>query len=82
MLDNLTSLLAVELLAARTRPAAARAADAVAGRPGRGRGGRAGTPASPGPDVFLAPVLEAARARWSPGRELRAAIEGRSARWR
>ena len=38
VLDNLTSLLAVELLAARTGAAAAGPADAVAGRSGGGRG--------------------------------------------
>ncbi len=73
VLDNLTSLLAVELLAgvrglqlrAPLNPApAARVAIAMV------------TPfaGEPGPDVFLAPVLEAARSLIA-GNELRAAVE-------
>ena len=58
VLDNLTSLLAVELLAARTRPAAAGPADAVAGRPAA-VAALAAVAGEPGPDVFLAPVMEA-----------------------
>jgi histidine ammonia-lyase len=73
VLDNLTSLLAVELLAAvrglqLRAPMAASAAgrlaiEAVAPHAGE-----------PGPDIFLAPVLEAARAVVA-GRELRGRIE-------
>ncbi len=73
VLDNLTTLLAVELLAAARglqlraplppSPAGAAAVAAVAGFAG-----------SPGPDIYLAPVLEAARATIS-GRTLRDAIE-------
>jgi histidine ammonia-lyase len=73
VLDNLTTLLAVELLAAVrglqlrdpvTPSAAGRAAIAAV------------TPVAgvPGPDVFLAPVLEACRAIVA-GPDLRAAIE-------
>jgi histidine ammonia-lyase len=75
VLDNLTSLLAVELLAAvrglqlraplTPSPAGAVALDRV--------GAFAG---DPGPDIFLAPVLEAAR-ELIAGRTLRAAIEER-----
>jgi histidine ammonia-lyase len=73
VLDNLTSLLAVELLAAvrglqlrapLTPSPAGRAATAAVTR-------YAG---EPGPDIFLAPVMEAARATVA-GRDLRAAIE-------
>jgi histidine ammonia-lyase len=73
VLDNLTSLLAVELLAGvrglqlrapLTPSPAGRAAVAAVG----------GFAGPPGPDVFLAPVLEQARAVVA-GRELRAAIE-------
>lgn len=73
VLDNLTSLLAVELLSAvrglqlrapLTASPAGRAAIAAL-EPAAGR---------PGPDVFLAPVLEAAR-EVVAGRALRAAIE-------
>lgn len=73
VLDNLTSLLAVELLAAvrglqlraplRPSIAGRLAIDAV--RPSAGE---------PGPDIFLAPVLEAVRAIVA-GPDLRAAIE-------
>lgn len=73
VLDNLTSLLAVELLAAvrglqlraplRPSPAGRAALAAVTGLAGE-----------PGPDLFLAPVLEATRALVA-GRDLRAAIE-------
>jgi histidine ammonia-lyase len=75
VLDNLTSLLAVELLAGvrgiqlRTpltpSPAGAAAVDAVRAFAGE-----------PGPDIFLAPVLEAARELVS-GPTLRAEIETR-----
>lgn len=73
VLDNLTSLLAVELLAAvrglqlraplQPSPAGRAAITALAGVAG-----------APGPDIFLAPVLEAARTVIA-GPELRAAIE-------
>ncbi|MFC7548044.1 histidine ammonia-lyase [Plantactinospora sp. GCM10030261] len=73
VLDNVTSLLAVELLAAvrglqlrhplRPSPAGRAACAAVAGFVGE-----------PGPDVFLAPAMEAARAVVA-GPDLRAAIE-------
>ncbi len=73
VLDNLTSLLAVELLAAvrglqlrrsgRPSPAGRLAVAALTEFAGE-----------PGPDLFLAPVLEATRAVVS-GSELRAAIE-------
>jgi histidine ammonia-lyase len=73
VLDNLTSLLAVELLCAvrglqlrrpaRSSPAGAIAVAALAGAAGE-----------PGPDIFLAPVLETARATIA-GRDLRTAIE-------
>ena len=73
VLDNLTSLLAVELLAGvrglqlraplTPSPAGRAAVDAVAGFAGE-----------PGPDVFLAPVLERARGVVA-GRELRDRIE-------
>lgn len=73
VLDNLTSILAVELLAAvrglqlRTplvpSPAGQLALSTVAAFAG-----------TPGPDVFLAPVLEQARSVIS-GRQLRDAIE-------
>jgi len=73
VLDNLTSLLAVELLSAvrglQLRaplvPSPAGRAAIAALEPAAGR---------PGPDLFLAPVLEDARAVVA-GRELRAAIE-------
>jgi histidine ammonia-lyase len=74
VLDNLCSLLAVELLAAvraiqlraplQPSPAGRRAVAAVAAFAGE-----------PGPDVFLAPVLEQTRALLG-GPDLRAAIEG------
>jgi histidine ammonia-lyase len=73
VLDNLTSLLAVELLAAcRGLQLRAPLAPSPAGRAALA----AVTPfaGSPGPDVFLAPVLEAARATVA-GRSLRGAIE-------
>jgi len=73
VLDNLTSLLAVELLAAcRGLQLRAPLAPSPAGRAALA----AVTPfaGSPGPDVFLAPVLEAARATVA-GRSLRDAIE-------
>jgi histidine ammonia-lyase len=73
VLDNVTSLLAVELLAAvraiqlraplRPSPAGEVATTAVARFAGE-----------PGPDVFLAPVIEAAREAVA-GRDLRAAVE-------
>ena len=73
VLENLTSLLAVELLAAvrglqlraplTPSPAGRAAIEAVRRFAGE-----------PGPDIFLAPVLESARALVR-GRELRAAIE-------
>jgi histidine ammonia-lyase len=73
VLDNLTSLLAVELLAAvralqlrrplAPSPAGRAATEAVSAFAGE-----------PGPDIFLAPVLEAARATVA-GRTLRATIE-------
>ena len=73
VLDNLTSLLAVELLAAvrglqlraplTPSPAGRAAVAAVAAFAGE-----------PGPDVFLAPVMEAARAVVA-GPELRRAVE-------
>ena len=44
------------------RPAAARAADALARRPARRSAALAPVAGEPGPDIFLAPVLEAARA--------------------
>lgn len=73
VLDNLTSLLAVELLAAvrglqlraplAPSPAGLAAIEAVARFAGE-----------PGPDLFLAPVIEQARAVIA-GRDLRAAVE-------
>ena len=73
VLDNLTSLLAVELLAAgrglqlraplTPSPAGRSAITAVSPFAGE-----------PGPDIFLAPALEQARALVA-GRELRAAVE-------
>jgi histidine ammonia-lyase len=73
VLDNLTSLLAVELLAAvrglqlraplQPSPAGQIAVAALAEHAGR-----------PGPDVFVAPVIEAARAMVT-GRDLRTRIE-------
>ena len=60
VLDNLTSLLAVELLAGvRGLQLRAPLTPSPAGRAAR-RGGRQ-LAGEPGPDVFLAPVLEAAR---------------------
>jgi len=73
VLDNLTSLLAVELLAAcRGLQLRAPLTPSPAGRAALA----AVTPfaGAPGPDVFLAPVLEAARATIA-GRTLRDAIE-------
>lgn len=73
VLDNLTTLLAVELLAA-TRALQLR--DPLTPSPA----GRAAVAAvaefagEPGPDIFLAPAIEAARALVS-GRKLRTAIE-------
>jgi histidine ammonia-lyase len=73
VLDNVTSLLAVELLAAvralqlrapmTPSPAGRLATQALAPHAGE-----------PGPDIFLAPVLEAARAMVG-GRDLRSQIE-------
>lgn len=73
VLDNLTSLLAVELLAAARglqlraplipSPAGRLAVSAVREVAG-----------DPGPDIFLAPAMDAARAMIA-GRNLRAAIE-------
>ncbi|WP_410813295.1 histidine ammonia-lyase [Micromonospora sp. 067-2] len=73
VLDNLTSLLAVELLAGvRGLQLRAPLEPSPAGRAAvAALGGAAG---APGPDVFLAPVMEAARAVLA-GPELRAAIE-------
>ena len=73
VLDNLTSLLAVELLAGvRGVQLRAPLTPSPAGRAALAAvGGFAG---EPGPDVFLAPVLEQARAVIA-GRGLRAAIE-------
>jgi histidine ammonia-lyase len=78
VLDNLASLLAVELLAAvrgiqlraplTPSPAGAVAVDAVRAFAG-----------DPGPDLFLAPVLEAAR-QLVAGPALRAEIEARIGR--
>ena len=78
VLDNLTSLLAVELLAAvrglqlrgplRPSPAGRAALAALAAVAG-----------DPGPDVFVAPVIDAAR-ELIAGRELRAAIEAETGR--
>ncbi|HEX7745923.1 MAG TPA: histidine ammonia-lyase [Micromonosporaceae bacterium] len=73
VLDNLTSLLAVELLAAARglqlrsplTPSPAGRAAVAAVREAAG---------DPGPDIFLAPVMDAARALIA-GRGLRAAIE-------
>jgi len=75
VLDNLTSLLAVELLAGvrgiqlraplTPSPAGAAALDAVRTFAG-----------DPGPDIFLAPVLEAAR-ELVAGSAVRAEIESR-----
>jgi histidine ammonia-lyase len=73
VLDNLTSLLAVELLAAvrglqlraPLTPSPAGRAAIAAVSPFAGE---------PGPDIFLAPALEAARAVVT-GRDLRAAVE-------
>ncbi|HEX5598504.1 MAG TPA: aromatic amino acid lyase, partial [Micromonosporaceae bacterium] len=74
VLDNLTSVLAVELLAA-ARGLALRA-PLTASPAGRiAMAAVAEFAGEPGPDIFLAPVMEAARALVS-GRELRAAIEG------
>jgi histidine ammonia-lyase len=73
VLDNLTSLLAVELLAAvRGLQLRAPLTPSPAGRAAIG----AVSPfaGQPGPDIFLAPVLEQARALVA-GRELRAAVE-------
>jgi histidine ammonia-lyase len=73
VLDNLTSLLAVELLAAvRGLQLRAPLAPSPAGRLATAAVARfAG---EPGPDIFLAPVLEEARATVA-GRQLRAAVE-------
>ena len=73
VLDNLTSLLAVELLAAvRGLQLRAPLQPSPAGRIAVGM--VAPFAGEPGPDVYLAPVLEAARALVG-GRDLRAAIE-------
>jgi histidine ammonia-lyase len=73
VLDNLTSLLAVELLAGvRGLQLRAPLTPSPAGRAALAAvGGFAG---EPGPDVFLAPVLDQARGVVA-GRQLRAAIE-------
>lgn len=73
VLDNLTSLLAVELLAA-TRGLQLRAplTSSPAGRLAIEHVSRYAS--EPGPDVFLAPILEQARLTIA-GRELRTAIE-------
>ena len=73
VLDNLTSLLAVELLAAvRGLQLRAPLVPSPAGRAATAAVARfAG---EPGPDIFLAPAMEAARETVA-GRELRAAIE-------
>jgi histidine ammonia-lyase len=73
VLDNLTSVLAVELLAAvrglqlraplQPSPAGRTATAVVAGFAG-----------GPGPDIFLAPVIDAAR-RLIRGTDLRAPLE-------
>jgi histidine ammonia-lyase len=74
VLDNLTSLLAVELLAAvRGLQLRAPLTPSPAGR--AAIAALAGVAGEPGPDVFLAPVLEQARAVVA-GRDLRADIEG------
>jgi histidine ammonia-lyase len=70
VLDNLTSLLAVELLAA-VRALQLRAP--LVASPA-GRAAIAAVGGAPGPDVFLAPVIEAARSVIA-GPELRADIE-------
>jgi histidine ammonia-lyase len=73
VLDNLTSLLAVELLAAvRGLQLRAPLTPSPAGR--AAVAGVREFAGEPGPDIFLAPAMEAARAVIS-GRELRAAIE-------
>lgn len=73
VLDNLTSLLAVELLAAvRGLQLRAPLAPSPAGRAAIAALGEAA--GEPGPDVFLAPLMEAARAVLA-GRDLRSAIE-------
>jgi histidine ammonia-lyase len=73
VLDNLTSLLAVELLAAvRALQLRAPTAPSDAGR--LAMHALAPHAGEPGPDIFLAPVLEAARALVG-GRELRDRIE-------
>jgi histidine ammonia-lyase len=73
VLDNLTSLLAVELLAA-VRGLQLRAP--LTASPAGQAAMEALTPVagSPGPDIFLAPVLEAARSIVA-GRDLRARVE-------
>ena len=73
VLDNLTSLLAVELLGAvRGLQLRAPLVPSAAGR--RAIAAVAPFAGEPGPDVFLAPVLEQARAVVAT-RELRSAIE-------
>lgn len=73
VLDNLTSLLAVELLAAvRGIQFRAPLSPSPAGRAALAAVGRVA--GAPGPDVFLAPVLEGARALVA-GPDLRATIE-------
>jgi len=73
VLDNLTSLLAVELLAGvRGLQLRAPLTPSPAGR--AAVAALAGFAGTPGPDVFLAPVIEQARAVVA-GRALRTAIE-------
>ena len=73
VLDNLTSLLAVELVCAvRGLQLRAPVVPSPAGRLALAT--LAGTMGEPGPDIFLAPVLETARAIVA-GRDLRTAIE-------
>jgi histidine ammonia-lyase len=73
VLDNLTTLLAVELLAAvRGLQLRAPLTPSPAGR--AATGAVAAFAGEPGPDLFLAPVIEEARALIA-GRDLRSAIE-------
>jgi histidine ammonia-lyase len=73
VLDNLTTLLAVELLAAvRGLQLRAPLTSSLAGR--AAITAVAGFAGEPGPDLFLAPVIESARALVA-GRDLRATIE-------
>jgi histidine ammonia-lyase len=74
VLDNLTSLLAVELLAAvRAIQLRAPVTPSPAGR--LALAALAPHAGEPGPDIFLAPVLEAARGLIA-GADLRNRIEG------